>query len=468
MNAQPLASVSVSVESVDAAPSDTALHGKPKDTKDTKDVNDTMVKMGASMPLETDAPLASLTAVLDALRTGDFQTRWEAAKAIPLFGEAAIEPLLELLQPASAVDQGDDENEWELLWFVARTLGRFNHPVAINALIEILLSTNDAEIVGMAATTLATIGRAAVPPLTELLTRPSSRLIAVQALAQVQHPSVVPPLFSVVDDQDPEVRAAAVEAISHFHSPAIMAVLVSALRDPIVKVRRAAVIALGVQADQTASADLVEHLSPLLWDLNPEVCRQAAIALGRIGTKAAIQVLDRVLQSVHTPIDLQIEVVRALAWIGSAMALEPLRHYLLQTAQLQTPSSTRQSTALEQEMIAVLGRVESAEARQVAVQILLDLLRSRHPSAQTSRGKQQIALSLGQLQDASAIDALISLLSDSDSSVQLHAIAGLKQLAAHGAYERLQVLLTTGAITAELKTGITMALQEWQIHAELA
>jgi HEAT repeat protein len=459
MNAQPFASVSAAVGSVDTAQTDTTSNG----TKDK------IVDIRSGIPLETNAQTASLATVLAALRGGDFQTRWEAAKAIPSFGEAAIEPLLELLSLDQESNPTDDEDDWELLWFVARILGQFKHPVAISALIEILLSADDAEIVAMAATTLATIGSAAVPPLTELLSRPSSRLIAVQALAQVQHPSVIPPLFSVVDDQIPEVRAAAIEALSHFHSPAITAVLIAALQDPHRNVRRAAVIALGIQADQGASAELVQHLSPLLWDLHPEVCRQAAIALGRVGTEAAIAILDRVLQSAHTPIDLQIEVVRALAWIGSAMALEPLKHYLLQTAQLQTAqSSPPQSDALEQEMIAVLGRVESAEARQMAVQILLDLLHTRHPTAQTPQGKQQIALSLGQLQDASAIDALIHLLSDADASVRLHAIAGLKQLAAHGAHERLQTLLATDGIPTELKTGIETALQEWQIHAELA
>ncbi|QYO67985.1 HEAT repeat domain-containing protein [Leptolyngbya sp. 7M] len=428
----------------------------------------TAADMPSGIPASIECS-ASLTAVLHSLQTGDFQSRWEAAKLIPTFGEAAILPLLELLQQVQAGgdssdddDDDDDDDDWQLLWFIARILGQFQHPLAISALVEILFTTDDTETLTMAAMTLATIGPAAIPPLSELLARPSSRLIAVQALAQIQHPNAIPALLSVMEDVNPQVRAAAMEALSHFRSSAITAMLVAALRDPNVPVRRAAVVALGIQAEAESPVELVEHLTPLLWDLNLEVCRQTAIALGRIGTEAAIHVLDRVLQSPHTPVELQMEVARALAWIDSALALRPLKTYLIQTA-----SSGSDSLILAQEIVAVLGRVESPESRSMALEILLSLLHTAHPISQISSGKQQIALSLGQLQDASAIDALISMLSDANTSVQFHVIAALKQLAAHGAYDRLQTLLASDAVPADLKAGIANALREWQIHTEL-
>lgn len=418
-------------------------------------------------PLKENTDPASLEAVTFALKSGDFQSRWDAAKMIPAFGEAAIAPLLELLQ--SEEDQ-DEEGDWELHWFVARILGNFNHPSAIDALVDILLTTQDAEVAGMAANTLAGLGTAAVPALTELLSRSSTRLIAVQALAQVQHPTVIPALLDVVNDSVPEVRVAAIEALSHFHDDSLIVVLQQALQDPTTSVRRAAVVALGIQADWIDPTTLTQMLSPLLWDLNLDVCRQAAVALGRVGTAAAITVLAQVLQSIHTPTDLRIEVVRALVWMDTTAALIPLKHWLETGRERNsaTDPSAARPWAVEREMIAVLGRVESAEARQTAVNLLLHLLETEHPIAQTSAGKQQIALSLGQLQDAGAIELLIPLLADLDVGVRLHTLAALKQLATQGAYECLQMRLADPVSTDPvLKTAIETALQEWQVHADL-
>lgn len=416
---------------------------------------------------------SGLEAALVVLRTGDFQSRWDVAKAIPAFGEMAIPPLLDLLQGSdidisnldtSKTEQilehdADEDSDWELLWFVARILGSFNHPIAINALIDILFSTTDPDIVVIAANTLATFGLAAVPALTELLHRDSTKLIAVQALAQVQDSAVIPALLNAVEDADPKVRSAAIEALCYFQDVAITTVLQNALQDPAASVRRAAVIALGMQTRQQHSAEVTQLISPLLWDLNLDVCQQAAISLGRVGTEAAITVLSQALQSAHTPLDLQVEIVRALAWIGTAAALEPLKCYL------DSPPTPSASLELEQEIITVLGRVDTSEARPIAVNLLLYLLKVRHPIAQTSQGKRHIALSLGQLQNPSAIDPLIALLADADVAVQLHAIAALKQLTLQGSYERLQALAAEpDRVQPSLQAGIALALQEWTIH----
>lgn len=402
------------------------------------------------------------------LKTGDFQSRWDVAKTIPWFGEAAIIPLLDLLQngdtdPSNTdnvlEDDQDEDSDWELRWFVARILGNFNHPVAINALVEILFSTTNSDIAVIAATTLATFGLTAVPALTELLNRESTRLIAVQALAQIQDPTVIPALLSVVEDADPQVRSAAIGSLSYFQDPAIAPVLQNGLQDSAASVRRAAVVALRTQVAQQDPAEMTQWISPLLWDLNLEVCQQAAVTLGRVGTDAAITVLAQVLQSAHTPLDLQIEIVRTLAWIGTVAALEPLKSCL------DHPSATPKSLTLDQEIVIVLGRVDSSEARQIAVNLLLQLLKTQHPIAQTPQGKQHIALSLGQLQGASAIDPLIALLADADVTVQLHAIAALKQLMLQGSYERLQTLAAdSDRLQPDLKAGISLALREWAIH----
>lgn len=406
---------------------------------------------GDSTQANPEPEAFTLETALATLETGDFHSRWDVAKAIPAFGEAAIAPLLDLLQA-----EADDETE--LPWFIARILGNLNHPAAVASLVQVLQSTKQPEVTAVAAVALAGYGSAAVAPLTDLLAHPETRPIAVQALAQVQQPAVIQPLLTVVNDSSAEVRAAAIEALSHFYAPMITSALQSALQDPSTIVRRAAVVALGIQAEQGDRQMLTEMLSPLLWDLNLEVCRQAAIALGRLGTTGAVGVLSQGLCSAHTPIVLQLDIVQALVWIGTSAALDPLRRFLT-----MTPASDNLLVA--QTIITALGRVEDVDAQQVASQILIDLLDAQHPIAQTAQGQQQIARSLGQLRDPRSIGALIGLLSEPNAGVQLHAIAALKQLEAAGSYQQLQALNTeTDSLSANLKAGVATALREWQAH----
>lgn len=386
-----------------------------------------------------------LCSALDRLRLGDFQTRWDVAKTIPNYGAAATAPLLTILE--------EEETDWELLWFVARILGNLNQPSVIAALVNLLKTADNAEVAGMAASALTQYGVAAIAPLSELLQDESTRLLAVQALVQIRHADAVSPLLSAVNDPSPAIRSAAIEALSHFYDPAISAVLLAALDDLNPTVRKAAVVGLGIQAQQFDQPELTEQLKQRLWDFNPEVCSQAATALGRVKTDAAANALFEVLRSSHTPLSLQVAAVRALAWMDTVYALDGLRQLL---------QSVPPSLPLQQEILTVLGRVESAEAKDKAVEILLALLRSESHLLQDSKSKQTIALSLGQLGQIQALDALISMLADANASVRFHAIAALKQLDTERAYQRLQELARDENIAPELQAGVTIALQEWR------
>ena len=379
------------------------------------------------------------------LQWGDFHQRWDAAKRLPGLGEAAIGSLLNLIPTAA--------DDLELLWFVARILGNFQHPGAVAALVNLLDSTPDPEITTMAAMALGNFGETALPTLTQLLKRQSTRLIALRALAQIQHPTVLPVLLESAADDSAEVRAAAVSALSQFQTSQALDAFWTGLSDPSAAVRRTAVIALEARTEQMigqfGAVALVNKLSPLLGDADLEVARQSALALGRIGNESAIAVLGSILQNSAFS-NLQLEVLRALAWTEKPAALAKIQQYL----DLHHASST----ALAQEILVVLGRV--TVCRSIATGILLNLLAESHPLAQTVMGKQQIALSLGQLQQAEAIDALIDLLADATVSVRLHATAALRQFAAQDVAEQLQQRLSHSDSSAALKAGIVTALQE--------
>ncbi len=348
---------------------------------------------------------------LSVLEMGDFQQRWEIAKVFVRLGEIAIPPLLEILE--------DEEAEEELRSFAVRIVGDMKNPNAIAPLVELLKTSEDEELPALAAAALGQIGQNAIAALTELLAQEDTRLLAVRSLCYIRQKEIIAPLLSVVQDPQIAVRAAAIEALSSFHDSRVPPVLLNALTDVAATVRRQAVLGLAFRSDLREELDLVTKLQPRLYDFNLEVGCAAAIALSRMGSDDAAQQLFPVLMSPHTPIKLQLEIIRALSWIGTLSGLE-----YLQQAFNQLSSET-----LWQEIVTVLGRVSSPTLTIKAAEILLSILQSKHPAVEIASIKSAIALSLGQLGNIKAIEPLISLLADKNEVVRLHVVAALKNLA---------------------------------------
>jgi len=394
-----------------------------------------------------------LSLAIEVLLFGDFHQRWDIAKVFPKLGQSAyaggvdevIAPLIEILE--------DEEAEEELRWFAGRILGEFKHLEAIAALVEVLKTSQSEELSGMAAAALGNIGSPAVASLTELLAHETTRLVAVRALSHIRRSETIAPLLSVVSDPQVPIRAAAIEALSSFHHPQIPPILLLALDDIAAPVRREAVIGLSFRADLREELDLVNRLLPRLYDFNLEVCCSTAHALGRLGTDVAATALDQVLTSPHTPMNLQIEIVRSLGRLGTVKSLEYLNSCLNQ----------QMSTELAQEIVTVLGRVEEPILASVSARILMELLQSTAPATQASSVKQAIALSLGQLGDVQAIEPLIQMLVEPDAGVRLHVITALKHLAFEVAQQQLEQMATDTALAPALKQGVAIALAEWSI-----
>lgn len=385
-----------------------------------------------------------LDLAIDVLLAGDFHERWEIAKVFPKLGQDALAPMLEILE--------DEDAEAELRWYAARILGEFNHPDVIDALIELLKTSEHEELTAMAAAALGNLGSAAVADLTQLLAQEETRLLAVRSLSHIRRSETIIPLLSVVQDPQITVRTAAIEALSSFHDSRIPPVLLNALDDIAAPVRREAVTGLSFRSDLREELDLVNRLLPRLYDFNLEVCVAAAIALGRLGTDTAAAALNQVLKSSNTPASLRLEIVRALGRVGTQSGLEHLRSALNQL----------KSVTLWQEIVTVLGRVEQPLTTRAA-EILIEMLLG-HPAIQHENVKQVIALSLGQLGEMQALEPLIHLLATADTRVRLHAIAALKQLAPEVAYQQLEQLSTNEAITLDLKQGVAIALSEWAME----
>ena len=346
---------------------------------------------------------------LSVLFNGDFQQRWEIAKIIPRLGEGVIQPLITVLE--------DEEVDPEVHWFIIRILGEFNDPAVVIALVKLLQQTEQEELALIAAQTLAQIGNGAVDALSELLVAEEYRFLCVQALAHIRTVETIDPLLTVVKDSQPEIRAIAIETLGSFRDHRIISILLQALEDPVAKVRKEAVIALGFRSDLCLQLDLVKQIEPLLYDLHPEVCRQAAVSLGRIGNEEAATSLFKVLKSAHTPTILKIDLVRALSWNGTELALS----YLQQTLWVEEDQ-------VSQEIIAVLGRLTKPQLKAQAVKILVNFWHSEQGQVSKPQLKQNLATAFGVLGDNQAMASLQQLAVDREDSVRLHAIAALKKI----------------------------------------
>ncbi|MEB3179917.1 MAG: HEAT repeat domain-containing protein [Nostocaceae cyanobacterium] len=384
-----------------------------------------------------------LELTLDVLIYGDFYHRWEAAKLLRRLGSICVAPLREIL--------GDDQADEELHWYAVRILGDFKHPEAIAALVEVLKNKYNDELSGVATIALGQIGADAIPSLTELLADDKTKLLSVLALSHIRNSATIEPLLSVVKDEDVSIRAAAVEALSSFHDPRVATVLLNALHDLAATVRREAVNGLGFRPELQSQLDLVNHISPLLYDFNIDVCCTAAVTLSRIGGDVAAKNLYQVLISPHTPQKLQIEVIRGLVWVKTTSGLEYLQQALPHL----------QKEKIWQEIVSVVGRVESVQLKPKAAEILISLLDTQHPATKLPAIKQALALSLGQLGVQSAIKPLISLLADTHNGVRLHAIAALKNLAPDTAQQYLQQLVDNQTLAPDMQQGVALALAEW-------
>lgn len=345
---------------------------------------------------------------LNLLQDADFQDRWRLAKVFHRLGKEAIAPLLELAE--------NPQVDTELRWFAIRILGQYEDAQAIARLILLLDHCEEDFLSEEIMRALVQLQETATDYLLPLLEQEDTRLLAVKALCKIRYPNIVDPLLSVVQDAHVEVRALAIEALSSFRHPNIFGVLLAALRDPASPVRLEAVIGLGFWAGCTDQDLLLEKIKPLLYDVNLDICRQAAFTLSRLQSSAAAKAIAKVLQSPNTPLSLQIDLLQALGWMDVPESLE----YLAQTL-----ATTTETMGLE--TLKVMGRITEHHRKIQGTEILLKFWRG-NPAATTPQFRKTFAYALGQLQNPQAYELLSAFAQDPDESVKLHAIAALKKI----------------------------------------
>jgi HEAT repeat protein len=345
---------------------------------------------------------------LEMLIKADFQHKWEITKLFPLLGHQIITPLNTLAL--------DETVEAEVRWLICQILGNFAEQSVVLTLVQLLQQSTDNELISIAGKTLIKIGDRAIDALVDLLSEPKYCLLATKSLSYIRSASTISPLLTITTHEKAELRAIAINALGSFHDRRIPPVLITALQDQASNVRKEAALALGFRPDLCQSMNLVKHLQPLLYDLNPEVCSQAAISLGRMQQPSATAALFEVLQVDTTPITLKLDLVKALGWSQLSSGITYLEQALANSSEL-----------IIQEIIIVLGRNGTLELKHQSAQVLITFWQRRQLLPASIR--QALATSLGELGDRSAIPVLEQLAQDSDRKVQLHALSALKKLA---------------------------------------
>ncbi|ASC72159.1 PBS lyase [Halomicronema hongdechloris C2206] len=357
----------------------------------------------------SDQPAAIATAI-DTLLAGDFQDRWQVAKQFSEIGVAALPALLELMQ--------DEALDWEVRWFVTRILGNFESSTAIEALIQLLLHSDDDDLRQMAAAALAQIGVAAVTALAPLLQYPVQRPLVVQALARIPHRAVIPLLMQVVRDEQASVRATAMAALGHFSQPDLLPVLMMALDDREATVRAEAVRGLGRWSATQMQPAHIARLAQGLTDVDDNVAQLTANTLGRLGTPPAITALITALQGPPPPVHRQVALVRSLMRCLTEGGLSCLME---RWTTLALPAQA--------EIISGLNHLEDRALQEQAAMTLCHYLRVGIVPAPLW---PHLILTLGYLRHPDALPLLQQLLQDDDPRVRMHASEALRQLNSQG------------------------------------
>lgn len=223
-----------------------------------------------------------IEALLSAMKRGD----WTA-----IIDAAAQPETVNLL--ACIVLETDDEIVRQSATGTLGALAEFGVADAIDALLNILAALKQSHAGDIAAFYLVGCGDSrADKALKQILTDPhhTGHLSVVRALAEVGYPDAVDPLIAILNNSRLPVRHELVRLLGDYDDVRVVFPLLRLLYHEDERVQVAARHALLTFGEKYAYGMLIEHLTHRDYTAR----RQAAIALGEIGSKRAIKPLIRV------------------------------------------------------------------------------------------------------------------------------------------------------------------------------
>jgi len=436
-------------------------------------------KLTASDPTASDLE-KQIEQMIEALAAGDFHSRWHQSKLLSqqfsAWGDRALPLLIQHLQT-----QQDPDTQW----FLVRILSQFQDPTVVSALAELLVTTDSESLQAEICKGLTASGTDAIATLSHLLAQPATehgadfgtafttqRLLAARTLAHIRRAETIAPLISITQDPNPQLREIAVEALGSFHDRRITPVLLRAL-DDVPPICIEAIRTLGRRRDLLSTVDLVTPLSQCLRSENQLVGCESAIALGRLGSEAAITALgEHLTQPIATPVKLAI--AQSLGWLNVAAAVI----YLAEAFDRSTPVIM---PTVKQAIAKALGQTREPSLKSIAAGPLVAWLNASQtePNQPLAPGEkpdleanlvpdspdfllmQTVLSAIARLDAVDALGSLIEVLSHPDLRLRIHALNALKQIDPRSAQSEIQAYLRREALSPAAKQNVVEALSAW-------
>ena len=321
----------------------------------------------------------AVPALIEALQTRDPNLPLLVRQIVVQMGAVALPALTNILRTAHPTMRVQ----------VCEILGQFKDRAALSPLTE----ATQSEFFSVRERSAYALGNFKDPQsfqtLIALLNDPETevRVAACLALGQFRDAGIFSKLGDVLlDDREIEVRQAAARALGEMKDSAVLPYLMDALRDSFWWYGREQAANVLLDAIQGLGADAVLPLVEALGDMEGAVRRYAASILGNLRDARAIESLGMALYDLHHEVGMV--AAQALAKFGGA-SLE-----ILKEAARHPEEGIRENVAL------ALGQINDAHVAP----LLLGMLRDPDRTV-----KKQVVLSLGQLRDPSALPALNEL-----------------------------------------------------------
>jgi HEAT repeat protein len=359
--------------------------------------------------VQEEEELINLDKSLETLARGNFDEKWVMSKVLVKYGDIVISPLQEVIL--------NEQANLEHRCFALKILSQLKNPQIILVVTQLLMTTQEEELIALATQTLAVQGKESIAFLSELLADENYRLLACKALAQIPSSKVIEPLLSVVEDKNIEVKKVAISALNNFNNPKIIPIMVNALQDYNSDIRKEALIGLGLKLKTNQEIPLIKTIAPLLNDINLSVAQQAAMALSRCRHPSAVSTLEKVLVSSMTPQPLKETTIKVLGWIATNESIKCLGKCI---------NLTESSLAVE--IIKVLGRVNQPELKLEIITILDQFYQSKSAYLTQPDILQALCYSWTQLQAIEALSLLQEIQTSDNETVAFHAQSAIKTL----------------------------------------
>ena len=356
-------------------------------------------------------------ALIESLKDSSAEARGEAAKLLGQYPQEEV---------VRALERTLEDSEPTVRAHAVRGLGRIKDPSSIPLLVKAFESADESyrDDISQALGSMKQQDLFAMTDLLMGLSSPQARAGVACALGLKRDLKLIRLLETFLKDPEPIVRSNAVKALGQLE---IGFLVVPYLEDPEAIVRVSTVNALGRDGDGSFARKLV----PVLKDPDPVVCRQAAVAIGQLHYRAAIEDIQHFQARTADPLS-QAAALISLGLLGDQTSfqkilqgvqdprLAPLLREALKTCTKEAQRRFFSLLALDDPHL--FWQEESIERCEKVIEHYRSLIRSSREPANRVRALQALSF----LRQSECVPTLeTSLAKDPDPEVRSQALVCL-------------------------------------------